>query len=97
MNNIKNTKEIFFVEVTDTYGGEANYSWVHKYLVKATTMRGAISVVSKYEGFAGRLKVDGNYGDMTRHNVSGAAICIFTQYADEYNSGGVRALNFEPN
>lgn len=96
MNNIKNSKSIFFVEVTDTYGGEANYCWVHRYLVKASTMRGAVGVVSKHEGFSGSLKIVGNYGDMTRHNVSGAAICIFTQYADEYNSEGVRALNFEP-
>jgi hypothetical protein len=95
MNNIKNTKEIFFVEVTDTFGGDANYNWVHRYLVKAATIRGAVSVVSKHEGFAGSLKIEGNYGDMTRHNVSGAAICVFTQYADEYNSKVARALNFE--
>lgn len=93
---MKTTKSIYFVEVTDTYGGEANYCWAHRYLVKASSMRGAVSVVSKHEGFQGCLKLDGNYGDMTRHNVSGAAICVFTQYADEYNSKGIKALNFEP-
>jgi hypothetical protein len=26
----------YFIEVTDTFGGEANYSWVNKYCVEAT-------------------------------------------------------------
>lgn len=26
----------YFIEVTDTFGGQANYSWVEKYCVEAT-------------------------------------------------------------
>jgi hypothetical protein len=26
----------YFIEVTDTFGGEANYSWVRKYCIEAT-------------------------------------------------------------
>ena len=30
-------KHQFFVEMTDTYGGEANYSWVNRFLVTASS------------------------------------------------------------
>ena len=46
---------IFFVEVTDTYGGESNYSWVHRFKVHATTYRGAMRKVSKHMGFNAKL------------------------------------------
>lgn len=26
----------YYIEVTDTYGGQANYSWVEKYCIEAT-------------------------------------------------------------
>jgi len=26
----------YFIEVTDTFGGQANYSWVEKYCIEAT-------------------------------------------------------------
>ena len=73
-------KTTFFVEMTDTFGGEANYCWVRRYLVKATTIRGAIRIVAKHTGYSGRLKkvLDGRY--LTRHDVKGACICIFTSY-----------------
>jgi len=76
----------FFIEITDTYGGEANYSWVHRYKIKAATIRGAIIKFSKYKGYQGRLKKVMDYGDLTRHDIKGAAICIFTQYFDEYHN-----------
>jgi len=44
---MQNTKQSFFVEITDTFGGEANYSWVKRFIVRASTFRGAISKVSK--------------------------------------------------
>lgn len=78
----------FFVEVTDTFGGDANYCWVDRYKVKATTMRGATAKVSKLRGYQGRLKLEGNYGDMTRHDIRGACICMFTEeWGDDYHSG----------
>jgi len=79
-------KEFFFIEMTDTYGGEANYSWVMRFKVKAATMRGAIVKVSREAGLQGRLKKSYDLGDIVRHNVSGAAICLFTQFWNEYNA-----------
>ena len=85
-------KTTFFVEMTDTYGGSANYCWVRRYLVKATTMRGAIRIVAKHTGYSGRLKKVADYGDMTRHDAKGACICFFTSYYAEEDYLGMEEL-----
>ena len=43
-------KDTFYVEVTDTFGGELNYCWVRRYAVKAKTERGAMRIVGNHEG-----------------------------------------------
>jgi len=43
-------KNLFFIEVTDTFGGEANYSWVTRHVIRATTMRGAINRFARMSG-----------------------------------------------
>ena len=40
-------QKFYFVELTDTFGGEANYSWVNRYKVVASSFNGAIRKVSK--------------------------------------------------
>lgn len=45
-------KSTYFIEVTDTFGGECNYSWIRRYAVRATSERGAMRVVGNHEGFA---------------------------------------------
>ena len=42
--------EIFIIEVTDTYGGEANYCWVHRFKVRASSTMGAIRKVGREMG-----------------------------------------------
>ena len=44
------TKHLYFVEITDTYGGEANYSWVTRHLVRASSVRGAVWRISRDSG-----------------------------------------------
>lgn len=34
-------KNTYFVEVTDTFGGEANYCWVRRYKVSASSKLGS--------------------------------------------------------
>lgn len=46
-------KSIYYVEVTDTFGGEANYTWVRRFKVHANTMRGAMRKVASTMGFGG--------------------------------------------
>ena len=70
-------KEIFYVEVTDTFGGEANYCWVRRFKVHANTMRGAAIKVGRY--FGAKMKCVGDYGDLRRYDFKGAAICAFVE------------------
>lgn len=72
----------YFIEITDTYGGEANYCWVRRYLVKgAKTMRGALrKVQTKYGGY---WRQEFNYSDFSRYNLKGAAICMFINWVDD--------------
>ena len=54
------------VEHTDTYGGEANYSWVHRYRLDDTDLSDLALVrrAKKLTGFSGyRARVE-KYGDM---------------------------------
>jgi hypothetical protein len=32
-------KNLYFAEITDTYGGEANYSWVTRHKIAASSAR----------------------------------------------------------
>lgn len=80
---MKSTQSIFFVEVTDTYAGEANYCWVNRFKVHATTFRGAMRKVSKEMGLTS-ARINGNYGDMARYDFKDAAICAFVMsYEDQ--------------
>ena len=73
-------KQLFFVEMTDTYGGEANYSWVWRYMVSAKSMLGAIRKVTRETGYPARKDFD--CSDTARYNVPGACICYFVSYSD---------------
>lgn len=48
----------YFVEVTDTFGGECNYCWLRRYMVQAKNQRAAMLKVAKHEGYS--VKYDGN-------------------------------------
>ena len=73
-------KTQFFVEVTDTFGGESNYSWVNRYMVTATTERGAMRKVSRDFGFTWRKTLD--CGGFQRWDAKGACVCAFVQSPD---------------
>lgn len=65
------------IECTDTFGGEANYCWVTRFTVRASSLRGAALVAARHLGYSGRIRADGAWGDGGRWNVQGAAICFF--------------------
>jgi hypothetical protein len=44
------TRNFYFVEITDTYGGEANYSWVTRHKVRAASERGALIRINRDSG-----------------------------------------------
>ena len=74
--------ETYFFEMTDTFGGEANYAWVRRVLVRANSLRGACSKASRHFGISGRVVKVGTYGELTRWNVRNACICMFGEWAD---------------
>ena len=88
---------IYQVEFTDTFGGEANYCWAKRYLVKAKSQSGAIRAAKK-EFFTnpGKAthKIDMDSGDMRRYKFNNMNICAFVTWADEFSEG--EPLNFEP-
>ena len=45
------SKQIFYFEMTDTFGGENNYSWIKRFAVSAKTLRGALIKLSKETGY----------------------------------------------
>jgi hypothetical protein len=67
---------LYFAELTDTFAGEANYSWVTRFKVKAKSQRGAIQKLSREIGLNYRY-------DGVRYNSKSGATCIFI---DEYDS-----------
>jgi hypothetical protein len=71
-------KHNFTIEVTDTYGGEANYAWVKRLKVVATTARGAVRMVSKDTGFKFRLSWFD--GETWRYDAKNACICLFINH-----------------
>jgi hypothetical protein len=71
------------VEVTDTFSGEANYSWVRRYSVDASSSDTAIIRRAKAAaGWNGIRCTKENYGDMIKLKPSGMCQVMFITFAD---------------
>ncbi len=85
-----NPGPFWFVELTDTFCGEANYSWVTRVKVQAKTLKHAVRRFSKDAGFVGRVQCDYAMSDelgTVRYLVRDAALCFFvSHWSDEYHS-----------
>ena len=44
----------YFAEITDTFGGDANYSWVTRHKIRAASIRGALIRLNKDSGLGFR-------------------------------------------
>ena len=69
---------MYYIEMTDTFNGEANYSWCHRFLVNARTPLGAIRKVTKETGYPARKEYD--TGDLIRYKVPNACMCYFVSW-----------------
>lgn len=69
------TTNLYYIEVTDTYGGEANYSWVTRHIIKAKSMRGAVQRFGRMSGMSWHCV--GDYGDSKRFDSRSGATCYF--------------------
>jgi hypothetical protein len=73
------------VEVTDTFGGEANYSWVRRYVIDGSMARSDRTLVRAAKAAAGwtGLRCDTDYsGDMITLRPRGACWIMFITYMD---------------
>ena len=76
-------KTLFFVEITDIYGGEANYSWVTRHCIKAKSERGAINALSRRSGM--NWKNEG-----FRYLSKSGATCALIEYFEPETHGDYR-------
>jgi hypothetical protein len=58
---IKKGNKLFYIEYTDLFGGELNYSFVNRFKIQAKSLKGAIIKLSKHLGLNFNLYCD--YGD----------------------------------
>lgn len=73
----------YWFEVTDTFGGEANYCWVRHYIVNAENMTQAVRKVNKQEGYKKLDKVLDCGEDDTHWVPRGCCIKIMGSYMDD--------------
>ena len=85
-------KNVYFVEITDTFGGDANYSWVTRHKIHANTIRGAVNKLSKDSGMTWRI--NSNYGDMLRYDSKLGATCFFISEYDAAQHGAYQVNEF---
>ena len=69
-------KHTYFIEMTDTFGGEANYCWVNRFIVSASSPRGAMRRVCARTGDSVR-NVGRDRWDSTR-----GCVCYFVKWVD---------------
>lgn len=65
-------KQLYYIEVTDVYGGEANFSWVTRHIIRAKSQLGAIQWLAKNTGLNWRF-------DGLRYNSRSGATCAFIE------------------
>jgi hypothetical protein len=70
---MRKNQRLFFIEHTDTFGGEANYSWVTRYIVSANTPRGAMRKVAPTYW---------RYDWGNRYNSTSGCTCYFVEEID---------------
>ena len=78
----------YIVEITDTFGGEFNYSWIRRYIVKAKSMRGAIVKIAHDYGNGWRKEhedCDGAVYKMRGDCIGAAVIFADGAFLDEYS------------
>jgi hypothetical protein len=64
-------QRLFYIDVTDTFAGEANYSWVTRHIIRASTERGAVNKFSRLSGMEWRG------AGCERYDSKSGATCFF--------------------
>lgn len=81
-------RKLYMVEITDTFGGDANYSWVTRHVIRAKSTRGAASALARRSGIYWHKVAD--YGDSVRYDSRSGATCAFIREFDEERDSDFR-------
>jgi len=77
--------ETWDVEVTDTFGGEANYAWVDRYRItvpSGATQRTIMRAAKREAGYSGERGRTDSFGDMFAFYPRGAHVVMFVTFAE---------------
>ena len=69
----------YFIEMTDTFGGDANYCWVNRFIVSASSPRGAMRKVCARTGDKVQCVMP---GDPERWDSRTDCVCYFVEWID---------------
>ena len=72
-------------ELTDTFGGEANYSWVRRCEVTLPDNAGMHMILRKVReelGITGKLRKDFDSGELVRFKLDKHCICLFLNFGE---------------
>lgn len=77
-------------EHTDTFGGEANYCWVHRAFTRNANLsdRALVRKAKAWAGMTGHRCGVQRYGDMIEIRPRGVCQVIFVSYVDEGHEQG---------
>ena len=73
-------KNRYFIEMTDTFSGEANYCWVNRFIVSASSHRGAMRRVCARTGDMVQCVMP---GDPERWVSRTDCVCYFVEWIDD--------------
>jgi len=65
------------VEMTDTFGGDANYSWVKREVIEADSHKQAITKFKRLHSVDVRHKIVCD-GELRRVDLANCCVCIFS-------------------
>ncbi len=74
-------KNRYFIEMTDTFSGEANYCWVNRFIVSASSHRGAMRKVCARTG--DMVQCVDRYNDPQTWDSTIGCIRYFVEWIDD--------------
>jgi hypothetical protein len=74
--------EWFSFEMTDLFGGEANYSWVRRWKLKAANYGAALKRFSRLSGYRGWRTVSA-HGDQWQAILDCSPITVFVEFCGD--------------
>jgi len=88
-----NSMAIYYIDHTDTFGGEANYCWVHRFKVEADSLKQALTKVKKevyYQPLPRHLLSD--YGDMLRADIGYEVFFVSEADESDLNHANIKSI-----